>query len=224
MRRAVILILVAMLLLATLGGVAAQEEKVLVVGLSEDFNGLDVNRAYEPGGSLIHKSVYDTLVTWPADSVSEIVPNLATEWTKSADDLVYTFTLRDDVVFSNGDPLTAADVVFSFNRMKNLQDNPAFLADTIASVEAPDDLTVVLTLNQPDPAILAKLVFDAFSIVNAEQVRAAGGTDAADAAETDTAELWFNDNSAGTGPYMLESYEPGVRTILVRNPNYWAVL
>ena len=222
MRRAVILLLVAMLVLVTLGSVAAQDEKVLVVGLSEDYNGLDVNRAYEPGGSLIHKSVYDTLVTFPPNSVSEIVPNLATEWTKSDDDLVYTFTLRDDVVFSNGDPLTAADVVFSFNRMKNLQDNPAFLADSIASVEAPDDYTVVLTLSQPDPALLPKLVFDAFSVVNAEVVRAAGGTDAPDAAETDTAELWFNDNSAGTGPYMLGSYEPGVQTILVRNPNYWA--
>ena len=211
-----------MLVLVTLGSVAAQDEKVLVVGLSEDYNGLDVQRAYEPGGSLIHKSVYDTLVTFPADSVSEVIPNLASEWAISDDGLVYTFTLRDDVVFSNGDPLTAGDVVFSFNRMKNLQDNPAFLADGIVSVEAPDDLTVVLTLSQPDPAILAKLVFDAFSVVNAEVVQAAGGTDAADAAETDTAELWFNDNSAGTGPYMLDSYEPGVQTILVRNPNYWA--
>jgi peptide/nickel transport system substrate-binding protein len=222
MRRAVVVLLVAMLVLVTLGGVSAQDEKVLVVGLSEDYNGLDVNRAYEPGGSLIHKSVYDTLVTFPTDSVDEIIPNLATEWTKSDDDLVYTFTLRDDVVFSNGDPLTAEDVVFSFNRMKNLQDNPAFLADSIASVEAPDEHTVVLTLSQPDPAILPKLVFDAFSVVNAEVVRAAGGTDAPDAAETDTAELWFNDHSAGTGPYMVDSYEPGVQTVLVRNPNYWA--
>jgi peptide/nickel transport system substrate-binding protein len=46
-------------------------------------------------------------------------------------------------------------------------------------------------------------------------------TDAADAAEVDTAEDWFMNNSAGTGPYMVESYEPTVRTVLVRNTNYW---
>ncbi len=219
MRHLAIVFLVATLLLVTIGGAIAQDEKVLVIGLSEDYSRLDVSRAYEPGGSLVHKSVYDTLVTFPTDSVSEIIPNLAADWDISEDGLV--FMLRDDVVFSNGDPLTADDVVFSFNRMKNLKDNPAFLADGIASVEAVDDLTVVLTLGQPDPSILAKLVFDAFSVVNAEVVMAAGGTDAEDAAETDTAELWFNDNSAGSGPYMVDSYEPTVQTVLVRNPNYW---
>ncbi len=222
MRRITIVLLIVALGLMTFGSVIAQEdEAVLVVGLSEDYHSLDPSRAYEPGGSLIHHSVYDTLVTFPSDSVEEILPNLAASWEISDDGMVYTFTLRDDVTFSNGDPLTAEDVVFSFNRMKNLRDNPSFLADTIASVEAADDLTVVMTLTQPDPAILAKLVFDAFSILNAEEVRAHGGTDAEDAAETDTAEEWLRDHSAGTGPYMVESYEPTVQTVLVRNPNYW---
>jgi len=222
MRRFLVLLLVISLGITFAGTAAAQEEeKILVVGLSEDYKSLDPNRAYEPGGSLIHHSVYDTLVTFPSDSVSEILPNLAASWNISDDGLVYTFTLRDDVVFSNGDPLTAGDVVFSFNRMKNLKDNPSFLADTIASVEATDDLTVVMTLTQPDPAILAKLIFYAFSVLNADEVRANGGTDAPDAAETDTAEEWLMGHSAGTGPYMVESYEPTVQTVLVRNPNYW---
>lgn len=222
MRYVTILLLVVTLSLIASGNIIAQEEeRVLVVGLSEDYHSLDPSRAYEPGGGLIHHSVYDTLVTFPPDSVSEILPSLSESWEISEDGLVYTFALRDDVTFSNGDPLTAEDVVFSFNRMKNLRDNPAFLADTIERVEAADDLTVVMTLNQPDPAILAKLVFDAFSILNAEEVRAQGGTDAEDAAETDTAEEWLMDHSAGTGPYMVESYDPTVQTVLVRNPNYW---
>lgn len=222
MRRVIVVLLIFSIVLAAFGTVAGQDdEKVLVVGLSEDYHSLDPSRAYEPGGSLIHHSVYDTLVTFPSDSVDEILPNLASDWNISADGLVYTFNLRDDVVFSNGDPLTADDVVFSFNRMKNLKDNPAFLADTIASVEAADDLTVMLTLEHPDPAILAKLIFDAFSVLNADVVREHGGTDAEDAAETDTAEAWLMDHSAGTGPYMVESYEPTVETILVKNPNYW---
>jgi len=221
MRRTAIVLLAIVLGLVFAGSVIAQEEKVLIVGLSEDYHSLDPSRAYEPGGSLIHHSVYQTLVTFPPDSVSEILPGLAASWEISGDGLVYTFTLREEAVFSNGDPLTAEDVVFSFDRMENLKDNPAFLADTIKSVEATGDLTVVMTLKQPDPSILAKLVFDAFSILNASEVRAHGGTAAEDAAETDTAEGWLMDNSAGTGPYTVESYEPTVRTVLVRNPNYW---
>ncbi len=222
MRSAVRLLLIFSLMLVAFGAVAAQDDdNVLVVGLSEDYHSLDPHRAYEPGGSLIYHSVYDTLVTFPSDSVGEILPNLAADWDISDDGLVYTFYLRDDVVFSNGDALTADDVVFSFNRMKNLKDNPAFLADTIANVEAAGDLTVVLTLEQPDPAILAKLIYDAFSVVNADVVREQGGTDADDAAETDKAEEWLMDHSAGTGPYMVENYEPTVQTVLVKNPNYW---
>ncbi|MBN1121816.1 MAG: ABC transporter substrate-binding protein [Anaerolineae bacterium] len=221
MRRFMVLLLVVVLGVTAFGSVTAQDEKVLVVGLSEDYDSLDPSRAYEPGGSLIHHSVYDTLVTFPSDSVSEILPNLAANWDISDDGLVYTFYLRDDVTFSNGDPLSAEDVVFSFNRMKNLKDNPSFLADTIASVEAADDLTFVMTLVQPDPAILAKLIFDAFSIVNAEQVMAQGGSAEENAAEVDTAEAWFLNNSAGTGPYMVQSYDPTVQTVLVKNPNYW---
>ena len=112
-------------------------------------------------------------------------------------------------------------MVFSFNRLKNLAGNPSFLAETIASVEAPDDKTVVLTLTQPDPSILAKLVFDAFSVVNQSEVEAQGGTAGEDAATADTAEEWLNSNSAGSGPYVLESWEPTVETVLVRNENYW---
>ena len=78
-----------------------------------------------------------------------------------------------------------------------------------------------MTLTQPDPSILAKLVFGAFSVVNRTEVEANGGTSAEDAAEADSAEEWLNANSAGSGPYVLESWEPGVETVLVRNEDYW---
>lgn len=178
-------------------------------------------RAFSTTAFIVHRATYDSLVTYPDDSTEQIEPNLASSWEISEDGTVYTFTLRDDVVFSNGDPLTAADVVFSFNRLRNIKGNPAFLADTIAAVEAPDDLTVVVTLTQPDPTFLARLVNTTFSITNADVVRQQGGTDAEDAAETDTAEEWLNSNSAGTGPYVLESWERQEQTVLVRNPNYW---
>jgi peptide/nickel transport system substrate-binding protein len=94
------------------------------------------------------------------------------------------------------------------------------LADTIASVEAPNEQTVVITLNSPDPSLLARLVFTAFGIIDSEEAKAHGATDAEDAATADTAEEWLNNNSIGSGPYVLQKWEPKVETILVRNPEF----
>ena len=193
----------------------------LVIAISEDTASLDPARSFETLPSIVHKATYQTLVTFPADSVEQVIPSLAESWEISDDGTVYTFALNPAALFSNGDPVTAGDVVFSFDRLKNITGNPSFLAETVASVEAADDQTVVLTLTQPDPAILAKLVFGAFSVVNQAEVEANGGTAAEDAATADTAETWLNANSAGSGPYLLESWDPEVETVLVRNPNFW---
>ena len=193
----------------------------LVIAIAEDTASLDPGRAFETLPSIIHKATYQTLVTFPPDSVESVIPNLAASWQISEDGLVYTFTLDENARFANGNAVTAEDVLFSFNRMKNLTGNPSFLADGIAAIEAPDTSTVVLSLSAPDPSILAKLVFGAFSVVSKADVTANGGTDAADAATADTAETWLNSYSAGSGPYVLESWNPGVETVLVRNENYW---
>lgn len=194
---------------------------ILVIAIAEDTASLDPARAFETLPSIVHKATYETLVTFPPDSVERISPSLAESWQISEDGTVYTFSLNKAATFSNGDPVKASDVVFSFNRLKNITGNPSFLAETIASVVAPDEQTVVLTLTQPDPAILAKLVFGAFSVVNQAEVEAQGGTAGEDAATADTAEEWLNANSAGSGPFILEKWEPEVETVLVRNPNYW---
>ena len=199
----------------------AEEEQVLVIGHSEVTESYDLAHAFNPTSGIVHRAAYDTLVTFPDADASSIEPNLATSWSVSDDGTVYTFTLRDDVTFANGDPLMAQDVVFSFMRLKNVQSNPSFLADSIASLEAIDDLTVAITLVEPRPSFLAEMVNTAFSIANDDEVIAAGGTDADDAATTDTAQDFFDQNSAGTGPYILESWTPQEETVLVRNPNYW---
>jgi peptide/nickel transport system substrate-binding protein len=210
---------------APAGGEAAAEApagdaSTLVVAIAEDTVSLDPARAYETLPTIIHKATYETLVSFAGADVSTVVPGLADTWDISDDGTVYTFALREGAIFSDGSPVEASDVVFSFNRMANLKGNPSFLFDGIASVEAPDASTVVLTLEAPDPAILAKLVFGAFSVTNQEVIEAQGGTAAEDAATTDGAEQWLNQNSAGSGAYVLQSWEPGVETVLVRNENY----
>jgi len=214
--------LIILLLALLLGSFAsAQEEKILVVGHAELTDSLDPARAFSTTAFIVHKATYQTLVTFPQGATDSIAPLLATSWEANEDGTVYTFTLRDDATFVNGDPVKASDVVFSFNRVINIKDNPAFLADTIQSVEAPDDSTVVLTLTQPDPTILSRLVNTTFSVVSEAIVREQGGADDADAATTDTAEEWLNANSAGSGPYILELWEDDVQTVLSRNPNYY---
>lgn len=198
--------------------VAADEAaNTLVIGLTEDTVTLDPSRAYELHAISIHRPIYETLTTFPPGRVDEIVPGLAESWTISADGLVYTFTLKQGPKFSTGRPVTAADVAFSLNRIKNLKGNPSFLADTIASVEGPDERTVVITLKESDPALLAKLAFTSMGVLDSAEAQAQGATDNP---ETDKAEQWLNQNSIGSGPYMLQRWEPRVEAILVRNPNY----
>lgn len=199
----------------------AQDEQVLIIGHAESTDSLDPARGFTQTTGIINKATHDTLVTFPWEDASEIQPLLATSWEISEDGLEYTFTLRDDAVFSNGDTMVASDVVFTVNRLQNVLGNPAFLADNIAGVEALDDSTVKFTLAEARPSFLSELANYAFGITSEAIVTENGGTAAEDAAETDTAEEFLNTNSAGIGPYLLENWEKEVQTVLVRNENYY---
>lgn len=222
LRRSVVIVLILLMAIPLLNGTSfAQEEKVLVIGHAESTDSLDPARGYTQTVGFVNRAVYQTLVTFPDGDASAIIPMLATEWTISDGGLTYTFKLRDDVVFSSGNPLTSADVVFSLMRLKHVQGNPAFLATNIASVAAVDDYTVQVTLTQIDPAFLANLAnTNGFPITDSKLIKENGGTDAEDAASADAAEAFLNSTSAGSGPYMLDHWDPQVETVLVRNPNY----
>lgn len=195
-------------------------EKTLVVGITEDAVTMDPHRAFEFYASSVHSSIYEALTAFPPGRVDEIVPAIAESWEISDDGLTYTFTIAEGKVFSTGRSVTAEDVAFSLNRVKNLKGNPAFLTDNIASVEAVDERTVVITQFATDPSLLARLSNTSLTIIDSIEAQAQGATADENAAETDGAELWLNDNSLGTGPYMLQKWEPKVEAILVRNPNY----
>ena len=216
-----LLVLVFMLAAVTFSAAFAQDEKVIVIGHAEITEAYDPAQAFNPTSGIVNRASYDTLVTFPDGDASSVEPLLAESWDVSEDGLSYTFTLRSDVTFANGDALTGEDVVFSFNRLKNVKGQPSFLTDPIASVESPDESTVVLTLSEARPSFLSELANTAFSVTNAEVVQEAGGTDAEDAAETDAATDVLDQTSAGTGPYILEAWTPQEETVLVRNENYW---
>ncbi|MFN8419206.1 MAG: ABC transporter substrate-binding protein [Anaerolineae bacterium] len=222
MKKLTLLLMTLLLIGISLSGVQSTraQSSTFVIGLASNAISLDPAHAYEQESASVLMSIYETLVTFPADRVDEIIPGLATSWTISEDSLTYTFTLKEGVKFSSGNTLTADDVAFSYNRLINGKGNPSSLAATIESVTAPDAATVVIKLKQVDPAILAKLVYPCFGVTDAAVVKEHGGTDAADAATTDTAEEWLSANSAGSGPYILSAWEKGTSITLAKNPNY----
>jgi peptide/nickel transport system substrate-binding protein len=192
----------------------------LVVETAFVLKTLDPGRMFEPTGLMIDHAIYDTLLTYKGSNVTTPVPDLATSFTASADAKTFTFTLRKGVKFANGDPLTAADVVFSLTRTKNIAGNPSFLMAGITAT-APNPSTVVLTSATPNTAIPAIVTNPSLGVVDMKKVEAAGGTDAANASTADKAEAALNSTSEGSGPYTLTSYSNTTQVVLTANPKYW---
>lgn len=199
----------------------AVEAVLVMVTNMDDVVTLDPHHAYETTNLLIHNSTYDTLVEYKAGDLTQVVPRLAEKWEASTDGLTYTFTLRQGVKFTSGNPVTAEDVRFSWMRLKNIKDNPAFYADLVTDVQAVDASTVKVTLSETSPAFLSIVAAPAMSIVDSVLVKGKGGTDAADADKTDKAKDWLDQNSAGSGPFILTQWTPKAEIVLEANPNYW---
>ena len=207
--------------LSTSLGVAgtAQAESRLILGLSADYSTFDPGHAYEIWANTVINVTYDKLVKFEGlGDVPEL--DAAKSRSASADGLTWTFKLRDDVYFVSGNKLTSADVKWSFDRVKHLKGNPAFLASNVESVTAPDDETVVIKLGYTDSSFISKLATSAFAILDSKTVEAMGGASGEGASERDTVKAGLNQMSAGSGPYMLESFVPDSEVILVKNPNY----
>jgi len=141
---------------------------------------------------------------------SQPQPGVATSWTVSQDGLTYDFKLRTDVRFSNGEPLTAKDVVFTLHRMttKANETGQFIFPNTFKSITEVGPYEVRFVLNKPVGAMLANLADPACSIfpknVLAKESRAQ-----------------FALHPVGSGAFMLKSFSPGKYLELVRNPYYW---
>src|SRR5947209_7021802 len=100
---------------------------LVVVRDPSDVSTLDPDGLIEPTSEVVDCNIYDTLVTFHGQDFVHPHPRLATRWTISPNGRVFTFHLRHGMRFSNGVPLTASDVVFSYRRLGYLNDSPAFL-------------------------------------------------------------------------------------------------
>jgi len=138
---------------------------------------------------------------------AEVVPALAESWEISDDGIEYTFFLREGVLFHNGDPFTADDVIWSLERIMDPDNQSRRLSDmtdNIATIEAVDDLTLRITLQAPFAPFLGTLV-DTFIVSPASEMDADGGITL----------------PIATGPFKFVEWVPDDRLVLEKFEDYW---
>ena len=160
-------------------------------------------------------SIYDTLLL-PTQDGAGLKPGLATKWDLSDAGKTLTLTLRDNVKFSDGTPMTATDVKWSLDRARDpTQGAWNSLLASVASIDITDPATVKLTLKHPDPTLLPVLATFNTGIFPSAKFMAAAGTTLEEKAKS------FAEHPIGTGPFMLTEWQRGTVMKLVRNPHHW---
>lgn len=188
-----------------------------------DFSHLDPARGWDGGVDNFYQLIYRTLVMWkPGSGKAQIVPDLAASLGTPSDDYkTWTFRLRNDMYFSNGQPITSQTLKFGIERAwdpqagigspyaKTLIAAPAsykgpYLSGGLSSIATPDSKTIVFHLNQSYPQFnyaVTQPNFAAFPV----------GTGNDDA---------FDKQPIASGPYEMASYTPGASLVLKRNPHW----
>lgn len=168
--------------------------------------------------------IFSGLVSLDADM--QIVPELAESWDVEGDGTIYQFRLRNDLVFSNGDPVTASDFKWSMERAAHPDTGSPvadiYLGDIVgmqeifngdgsvteaSGIEVIDEHTLRITIDSPKAYFLAKLTSPTAFVLNRENVESGGDN--------------WADNAVSTGPFRLEEYRIGQSIVLERNDNYW---
>src|SRR5450631_1669683 len=179
-----------------------------------DLKSLDPYTLKETTTIAHHAHVYEGLVTRGKDL--KIVPALAESW-ETLTPTQWRFHLRKNVKFHNGDPFTADDVMFSADRIRakgsNLMPNVAADAKFIKI----DDYTLYVKLFGPNPILISQ--WDGWYIMDKKWCEENNSVAPTPAAATTPSFASLNEN--GTGPFMIGSHQPGVKTVFKVNPNWW---
>jgi len=158
--------------------------------------------------------VYEGLVA--RDKDLKIIPALAESW-ETPEPTRWRFHLRKGVKFHNGDPFTADDVVFSAERVRAKGSNFQSRVPADAKVIKVDDYTVDFVLTSPNPILTA--LWATWYIMDKKWAEANDAVAPTPAAATTPSYASLHEN--GTGPFMIDSHQPGVKTVFKANPNWW---
>ncbi len=196
------------------------EQDTLVLADS-DPSTLDPALAREMGSVGYIVQIFGGLVTF--DAGMNLVPDIAGSWEADAANTVYTFHLREDAVFHDGQPVTAGDFKYSWERacdpatgsltagtyLNDIVGAGEMLsgdAEEMSGVEVVDDYTLRVTIDRPKAYFLSKLAQPVAFVVDREEADGGG-------------EWWREPN--GTGPFKLEGWEPGDLLLLERNEDFY---
>lgn len=232
MKKIVVFLTLAAMIIGTFAGCSkpaapAEAGKYLRIAQEVDLPSMDQHVATDGLSFEVIAATIEGL--YSVDKDGNLIPAIAKGYEVSEDGLVYTFTLRDDVKWSNGDPVTANDFVFSWRRLLNPAQASEYNfigsvagllnADKVVSGELPgeelgvaaqDDYTLVVTLDRPVPYFLSLTAFSTFFPLN-EKFVTEKGADFASSPE----------NLLACGPYKMVSWEKGYGFKLDKNPDYY---
>jgi peptide/nickel transport system substrate-binding protein len=188
--------------------VARQEGGRVIYGYGAEAVKLDPGDAIDRPSFDVMQNIYDGLVE--IDQQGAIQPALATEWSISDDNLIWTFTLRDGVTFHDGTPFNADAVKINMDRILDEGNQLGTYGQwepIIAAVNVTAPLTVEVVTKRPAGGLLNLMASGYGGIISPTAIEELG----ADLAR----------NPVGTGPFTFSEWEQGQRIVLMKNPDYW---
>lgn len=209
----------------------AEKKGILCMGIGPDPEGLDPQFATGVSEQNILRSLFEGLVKSHPETL-EPVPGVAERWEISPDGKIYTFYLRKNACWSNGDALTAKDFLFSFRRLFTpavgaygtipffcIRNAQAFFSQEVdfdqVGIKALDDYTLQFTLEQPTPYFLSLLMQCTAAPLHEETLKKYHG-------EASRDPTWTQDQHfISNGPFQLKHWKVGKKLTAVRNPYYW---
>jgi len=201
------LIMILAFIISACGGSRPAAEPILRVGWASEPDTMNPLTTYSTEANEIISLVYDKLLVYDLDLKTQ--PGLAKEYNYSEDGKTLTFKLRDNVKWHDGKPLTADDVVYTYQLIKDseLSEYAQYLLQ-MTSIEAPDPATVTLTFDIPQAynpglsiPILPKHIWETMSVEDIEKFN--------------------NEKPIGSGPFKLAEWQSGSNIVLERNPDFW---
>jgi peptide/nickel transport system substrate-binding protein len=200
----------------------------------DDTITLDPAESFELSPAEFIGNTYDMLVRLDIDDTTKVKPGIAESWEISDDGLTYTFKLKPGIKFASGNPITAEDVAWSFERVVKLDKSPAFIltqfgltADNVSeTAKAVDDTTFVFTVDKPyaPSFVLNCLTATVGAVLDKKLVmeHAEAKTPSDDYKyDTDFGYGWLKTNYAGSGPFKIRDWRANEIVVLERNDNYY---
>lgn len=225
----------AMVMAATAPAFAETPKDTLVEAFAiDDVISMDPGEAFELTAAEITGNTYNMLVRLDINDTTKVVGDLADSWTVSDDGLTYTFKLKSGLKFASGNPVTAEDVAWSFERAVKLDKSPAFIltqfglnGDNVTEkAKAADAQTFVFTVDQPyaPSFVLNCLTATVGAVLDKklvlENVKAVTPSDDFKY-DNDFGNEWLKTGYAGSGPFKLREWRANEVIVLERNDNYY---